>query len=117
MPKPLMVVTTTDGELRAHVVAREAEAREVAGVLALDHHVGPGDEVEELGAAGVVVGDADGALVGVEVLVPLGMQPLGIARWDASTFTTSAPRSAKTLPQYEPAGSVASSRTATSLSS
>ena len=35
----------------------------------------------------------------------------------SSTFTTSAPRSAKTLPQYEPAGSVASSRTATSLSS
>ncbi len=67
-------------ELGADLVAIQAEGGEIARALALDHHVDRTEQLAELGPTVVaVVGDADGALVGVVVLVALGMVALGVA--------------------------------------
>ena len=105
-------------ELLAHVVAREPEAGQVARALALDHHVDRAEELQHTGTAGVVGRRRSSAR-------------LLVLRWTkrsgCSTF-----RVARRAPRPSPRrrrgrrrpcrsrsrhGSVASSRTATSLRS
>ena len=68
------------GMLRAQLVARDAEALQVAHAVALDHHVRRPQELHELLASGLVVTQRDGALVRVQVDEPLGVPALRITR-------------------------------------